>query len=162
MDWMHRTLNWIDHNRWTLAATALAAACLAGLIGCQPTTQGLFSDRPVGREQLEQQVLAGRENLATRRAQLQAEMEQFNARLNRFEQRVDLARSDLHHQEKLRAQMLALLGNAATESLAGNWDPRGFVVPALGLLGAAFGVGKTLDNRRKDRVIRQLKARDAP
>ncbi len=162
MDWMHRTLNWIDHNRWTLAAIALTGVCLAVLIGCQPRTEGLFSDRPVGREQLEQQVLAGREDLAARRAMLQAEMEQFNASLERFEQRVDLARADLQRQEELRSEMLALLGSAASEGLGGSWDPRRFVVPALGLLGAAFGVGKTLDNRRKDRVIQQLETRKSP
>ena len=160
MDLMHTVTRWMDHNRWTLAAMLLAATAIVLLVGCQPRTASLSGQGPVDARQFELEILAGQGDLTARRSDLTGAMERFNADVETFNARVQLGRDDLARQEQVRAELLALLGAAATDAIAGQLDPRGFIVPALGLLGGAFGIGKTLDNRRKDRIIRQLQAGD--
>ncbi|MFP4354073.1 MAG: hypothetical protein ACLFUJ_03030 [Phycisphaerae bacterium] len=162
MDILHRLTNWLDHNRWTFISILLAAAAVAALVGCQPQTAGLLDDRPADPEQFETQVLAGRRQLQDEEGQLQAALARHNAKVEQFVARVEIGRADLQRQLEVRGEILNLLGAAATDAIAGAFDPRAFVIPALGLLGAAFGVGKSLDNRRKDQVIRRLKADGQP
>jgi len=157
MDRIHRITNWMDHNRWTLLSLLLAAGAVAVLAGCRSRTQGLNGAEAVDRAGFEVQVLAGEKQLITQRARLEAAVAEFNGDVERFNAQVDLGRGDLDAQDAVRAELLTLLGNGLTDALAGRLNPAAFVMPGLALLGAALGIGKTLDNRRKDKVIARMK-----
>jgi TolA-binding protein len=161
MDCLHALLKWIDHNRWTLLSLLLIGILIFAGWGCRPRTASLSGDGTVTASQLQAQALEAQQDLVKRRIELESQMQVFNQDVESLEQRLAHAREDLQRQIELRKDILALLGNAATDALDGSFSARGFVVPAISLLAAAFGVGKTLDNRRKDRVIRRLKVENA-
>jgi hypothetical protein len=162
MDLFHRIVRWIDHNRWNVLCLIVAAAIIAAGIACRPRTQSLTGNGQLTYEQFEAEAIAKAGTLAEQRVALTAAVEAFNARAGTFEQQVQRGREDLQRQAKIHAQLIELLGGAATNALSGNFSPQAFIVPGLSLLAAAFGVGKTLDNRRKDRVIRDLKLKADP
>jgi hypothetical protein len=157
MDLFHRIVRWIDHNRWNVLCLIVAAAIVVTGIACRPRTRSLTGDNQVTYEQFEAEAIEKAGTLAEQRTALSAAVQAFNARAETFQQQVRRGREDLERQAKIHAQLIELLGGAATGALSGNFSPQAFIVPGLSLLAAAFGVGKTLDNRRKDRVIRDLK-----
>ncbi len=157
MDVLHNVMNWIDHNRWYVLSSLLASGLILIGLGCEPHTASLTGPEEVSAREFQQEALALEETLTERRIALAARIENFNEDVDSLDRRLQLGREDLRRQYALQEQILATLGSAATSALEGSFSAKAFVAPALGLLAAAFGIGKTLDNRRKDRVIQKLK-----
>jgi hypothetical protein len=157
MDVLHKTVNWIDHNRWYVLSSLLAVGLIFLGLGCEPHTASLTGPEEVTARRFQQEALTQEEALAERRIALEARIESFNEDVDALDRRLQHGWEDLRRQFELRQEAVALLGGSAVSALEGSFSPKAFVAPALGLLAAAFGVGKTLDNRRKDRVIQRLK-----
>jgi hypothetical protein len=155
-DWFHSALKHIDHNRWTYTLMTLAVVGIVWMAGCKPTTNVPFSSEPVTAQELETVAIQQGADFEQQKLQLQAEVASLNEQIKAFNQQVASAEADLAEQQQMRAQFLDLLGAGLTDLAAGTLNPAAFILPGLSLLGAAFGVGKTVDNRRKDRVIREL------
>jgi outer membrane murein-binding lipoprotein Lpp len=157
-DWFHSALKHIDHNRWTYILITVVLVGTFWMAGCQPQTS--FS--PLGQEEvtaqeLEQAVVQQTSEFEQRKLQLQSDVSALNEQIRAFNQQVEIAEADLSKQQQMRADFLRLLGTGLSDLAAGTLNPAAFIIPGLSLLGAAFGVGKTIDNRRKDKVIRDLK-----
>ena len=161
-DIVHTTLKWIDHNRYAVAsviAFLTAMVLVLNLTGCEATTAGLQNgDAPkVSRSEFQRQALVGEKDLAVRRIELEAQMAAFNEEVNAFNQRVEAGQDDLARQDGFQQQLLDTVGLVATSAAEGAFNPAALVPIGIGLLGGALGLGTAADNRRKDKVITELK-----
>ncbi|MBN2559920.1 MAG: hypothetical protein JXQ75_03195 [Phycisphaerae bacterium] len=165
-DLLHRSLTWLDHNRWTVISILLFALLVGGTlstVGCQSTTAGLTPMEPgqaplkVDRGEFHRQTAQGEKDLALRRVQLDAQLAAYNEEVAAFNERVEAGLGDLDRQDELRAQLLETVGVVATGAAEASLNPVSLIPLGIGLLGGALGLGTAADNRRKDRVITDLK-----
>jgi lipopolysaccharide export system protein LptC len=160
MDIIHRITNWADHNRWTLILLLLAGVAIGWLAGCKPQTTLSGHEDPLTRQELQAAVIEKSADFSQAKAELETRAAVLNDRIESFNQQVQLAEADLQEQEQVRLQIIELLGAGLSDAMAGTFNPAMLIVPGLSLLAAAFGVGKTIDNRRKDKVIEDLQRQD--
>ena len=165
-DLLHRTLKWLDHNRWTVISIllfALLVGCALTTVGCQSTTAGLIAAAPgeppakVDRGEFHRQTAQVEKDLALRRVQLDAQLAAYNEEVTAFNSQVQSGQEELDRQDVLRAQLLDIVGVVATGAAEGTLNPVSLIPLGIGLLGGALGLGAAADNRRKDRVITGLK-----
>lgn len=171
-----RLFKGLDHNRYTAIAAALGVT-LVSFAGCQATSTSPYSDKPATRDQIEleridyerQQLLARakREGDAKRRieaiitaanqqvAEISSELtfaqQAEEAAKAKLDAQADLAIADIERREALVVEAINFVNSLP-------------VVQANPLLGTAIGMAATallggvvVDNRRKDKVIKQKK-----
>jgi len=164
-DVVHNVLKWLDHNRYTVTSVLLfilAMGIVVGMTGCQSATMGLAvsadgSTGPVSRSEFERQALVGEKDLAVRRIELDGQVAAFNEEVATFNERVQLGLDDLQRQDAFKAELFDTLGVVAIGAAEGTLNPTALVPIGIGLLGGALGLGTSADNRRKDKVIGNLK-----
>ena len=84
-------------------------------------------------------------------------MAAFNEEIKAFNQRVAAGLEDLARQDAFKAELLDTIGVVAIGATEGTLNPAALVPIGIGLLGGALGLGTSADNRRKDKVITDLK-----
>lgn len=168
-DILNTTLKWLDHNRWTVVSMVMfifMIAAVTGISGCESTTASL-KPGPEGklarvtRDEFNLQVNESEKDLAVQRVQLDAEVEKFNQEIAAFNDRVEAGIEDLDRQDKFRRELLDTAGLLATEAAGAGINPVSLVPIGIGLLGTSLGLGTSADNRRKDKVISDLKTSGA-
>jgi len=143
MDFVHKTLNWADHNRWLVAAAIIGIALSVALIGCQATTQSvLHPETQVTAAELDREALT-----------VQMEAELALKKLEGQTQQLKLAKADIQRQQELRAQIVGIVGAVGTAAAEGAVSPASGIAAAVQLLTLLALGGAVLDNRRKDKVI---------
>lgn len=164
-DVVHKILNWLDHNRYTVAAVLVFIVTMGiviGLTGCQSQTAGLTlaadgTAATVSRSEFERQALAGEKDLAVRRIELDGMVAAFNEEVKAFNERVQAGLEELARQDAFKTELLDTIGVVAVGAAEGTLNPASLVPIGIGLLGGALGLGASADNRRKDKVITNLK-----
>jgi len=168
-DQLHNVLNFVDHNRYTVAAAVvfvLTMAFAVSLTGCEAMTPGL-TETPAGtvpkvtRAEFQRQALIGEKNLAVRRIELESHLAAFNEEVKAFNDRITAGQQDLQRQDEFKQQLLDTVGLVAMSATEGTLNPAALVPIGIGLLGGALGLGTSADNRRKDSVISALKKASA-
>ncbi len=168
-DFVNRTLKWLDHNRWTVVSMVVfifMMAAVTGISGCESTTASLKPGpegqiAKVTRDEFNLQVNEAQKDLAVERVQLDAEVSKFNREIEAFNQRVEAGIEDLDRQDEFRRELLDTAGLFAAEAAGAGINPVSLVPIAIGLLGTSLGLGTSADNRRKDKVITELKTSGA-
>jgi len=164
-DAFHTVLNWVDHNRYTLASILvfiLTMSIVFAMTGCESATTGLTaatdgSAPKVSRSEFTQQALVGEKDFAVRRIELDSLAAKFNEEVAAFNQRVQAGLDDLASQDEFKQQLLDTIGSVAMGASDGTLNPMALVPIGIGLLGGALGLGTSADNRRKDKIITDLK-----
>jgi hypothetical protein len=159
-DVVHAVANWLDHNRYTLAAVLvfiLTMGVVVAMTGCESTTPGLMNTTKVTRAEFERQTLVGEKDFAVKRIELDAQVAAFNEEVAAFNQRIQAGLNDLARQDAFKTELLDTLGTVAIGASDGTLNPMALVPIGIGLLGGALGLGTSADNRRKDKVITDLK-----
>jgi len=164
-DVFHSVLKWIDHNRYTIVSVLvflLTMGIVVSITGCQSTTAGLTAATggtvtKVNRSEFEQQAMVGETELAIRRIELDGSVAAFNEEVKAFNQRIQTGLDDLQQQDEFKQQLLDTIGTVAIGASDGTLNPMTLVPIGIGLLGGALGLGTSADNRRKDKVITNLK-----
>ncbi len=164
-DTVHSVFNWIDHNRYTVASVLvfiLTMGIVFSLTGCQSQTLGLAassdgSTEKVSRSEFQRQALVGEKDFAVKRIELDSMTAAFNEEVNVFNQRVETGLEDLDRQDAFKAELMETIGVVAIGATEGTLNPASLVPVGIGLLGGALGLGTSADNRRKDKVIGDLK-----
>lgn len=164
-DIVHTTLKWIDHNRYAVAsmiAFIVAMGFMIHLTGCEATTAGLMTTADgqtpkVSRSEFQRQALVGEKDLAVQRIELEAQIAAFNEEIRAFNERVAAGLEDLDRQDAFKQQLLDTVGLVAVSATEGTLNPAALIPIGIGLLGGALGIGTAADNRRKDKVITDLK-----
>ncbi|NLW83532.1 MAG: hypothetical protein GXY41_03860 [Phycisphaerae bacterium] len=165
-DVVHTVLNFVDHNRYAVASVLvfiLAMGLVLNLTGCQATTAGLITTADgqtpkVSSAEFQRQALIGEKDFAVQRIELDAQIAAFNEEIRAFNERVAAGLDDLQRQDEFKQQLLETVGLIAVSATEGTLNPAALVPIGIGLLGGALGLGTSADNRRKDKVITDLKA----
>ena len=164
-DAVHTVLNWMDHNRYTVISVLvflLTLGIATSLTGCESATTGLVaasdgSPAKVSRSEFQRQALVGEKDLAIRRIELDGLAAKFNEEVKAFNERIQAGLDDLARQDEFKQQLLETIGTVAMGATDGTLNPMALVPIGIGLLGGALGLGTSADNRRKDKVITELK-----
>lgn len=164
-DAVHSIFNWMDHNRYTVASVLvflLTLGIVTSLTGCQSATTGLTvaadgSTQKVTRSEFQQQALVCEKDFAIRRIELDGLMAAFNEEIKAFNQRVSTGLEDLARQDSCKAELLDSIGVVVIGATEESLSPTALLPIGIGLLGGALGLGTSADNRRKDKVIGDLK-----
>jgi len=163
---LHRMFQWLDHNRWLVISLVIFAVVLGGavsVVGCKSTTAGLIEGVDgtppvqVDRVEFNRQAATVEKDLAIRRVELDGQIAVFNEEVAAFNSRVESGLEDLDEQDEFRSEILNTIGLVATQAAEGSLNPISLIPLGIGLLGGALGLGISADNRRKDRVITDLK-----
>ena len=169
MDILNRALKWIDHNRNVVLALVVVVGLIAGMaamIGCASKTGGVIEAAPgqpvaqVTRQELLVQATTAEKQLAIDRATLDARVAAYNEEVEALNARVELGLADLDRQDEFRGQVIEVIGLVGTQAAAGTINPAALIPLAVGLLGGGLAIGAGTDNRRKDRIIKDLKTDD--
>jgi len=166
-DVLHTVLNWMDHNRYTLASVLVFIVMMGivvGMTGCQSVTSGLVAAADgtapkVSRSEFQRQTLVGEKDFAVKRIELDGQVAAFNEEVAAFNERIQTGLDDLQRQDEFKQQLLETLGTVAIGATDGTLNPVSLVPIGIGLLGGALGLGTSADNRRKDQVITDLKVK---
>ena len=164
-DAVHTVLNWLDHNRYTVMSMLvfiLTMGVVVGLTGCESTTSGLVTTADggnftVSRSEFQRQALVGEKDFAVRRIELDGLAAKFNEEVKAFNERIQAGLDDLARQDEFKQQLYDTIGVVAIGATEGTLNPAALVPIGIGLLGGALGLGTSADNRRKDKVITDLK-----
>ena len=158
MDILHTLTNWIDHNRYKMAAGLLILGILAYGLVCELQTQapdGSGEKITAAEFQLQAGQLAAQ--ATGDRARLMAEVEAFNAQAAAIEARIAAGEADLARQAEIRAELFTIAGGVIAQATAGDITTGGIVGSALAAIGLLGGFGAYADSRRKDTVIKSQK-----
>jgi len=166
-DILHKLMNWIDHNRYTVLSIVLFILTMGAVVamtGCESTTIGLVAasegapPEKVTRSEFQRQALLTEKDFTVQRLQLDMQSAAFNEEVKAFNQQVQAGLEDLQRQDEFKQQLLDTVGIVAVGAADGSLNPASLVPIGIGLLGGALGLGTSADNRRKDKLITDLKA----
>ncbi len=131
---MKKVKKWISHNQGQFISLLICAGVLIYVFGCESKVKSLLKvDKMVTAEELEVEF-------ETEAARLELEIDNLSRLADvRFG---ELARQDAIKQKLMDAALIT------TQSGGIN------VAGVVGLLFSVFGIGATIDNRIKDKVIR--------
>lgn len=125
---------WIRHNQGLFVALLLSIGLLVWTVGCQSKVLSLL----------------GKEKMVTA-AELNLEIEQLSAKLNgeleMLAQRAELKMQELARKDELKRKLFEF---TVLTAQAGQFNPTGLIT----LIGSLIGVGAVVDNRMKDKVIK--------
>lgn len=164
-DAVHAVMNWIDHNRYTLASVLvfiLTMGIVVSMTGCESVTTSLSvaadgTATKVSRSEFERQALVSEKDFAVKRIELDGLAATFNEEVKAFNERIQAGLADLQRQDEFKQQLFDTIGVVAMGATEGTLNPTALVPIGIGLLGGALGLGTSADNRRKDKVITDLK-----
>jgi len=160
-DKFHSLMNLIDHNRYRVCAAILCAAlvCIAVFcVSCSSITPGLAGNDKVDRATLIAQAKEIESDLTAQALELEAEQKNVQAKMLAVQGRLDDGLTDLDRQDATKARLLQLTIKTVSDAAQGNPIDVAASIGALGMLAAGLmGIGSTMDSRRKDKVITDLK-----
>ena len=156
VDLWHKFTKWADYNRYVFFlsfAAILFSAAMMWTIGCQSTSAGLTSDEKVTLPELNRQAVKVQATLDNEKAEIEKQIAMYNAKAAAFAESYEAAADDIQRQDEIKQQLFTgVMG--IVQSVAGGTATIGDTIPiAGGLIGLAFGIGATVDNRRKDAII---------
>jgi hypothetical protein len=163
MDIVSKSTKWMDHNRGTFVAFVVMIVMVGGIlfVGCKSTAPGLVPGVKVDRTELKQQLINAEAGFAAREAEVAAIIGKINADKLAAKQIVDAAVIELDRQDMVTAKFIETVGTVGIGLAEGTMNPMSLIFPAIGLAGAVYGGGKSYDNKNKDRVIAEKKAKTA-
>lgn len=131
---MGKIAEWIRHNQGVASAVVVIVVLAVWVFGCESKVTSLVDPGKM--------VTVAELNL-----ELAAESQRMEAELELLLQRAELKHVELARQDEIKAK---LINFAAITVDAGTVNPAGVV----GLLFSIVGVGAVIDNRIKDKVIK--------
>ena len=131
---MKNLAKWVRHNQFVAVSLIAIAGVMVWTYGCQSKVSSMLEPaKMVNREELN--------------IEIDAEHRRLEAELENLVQRADLKQTELTRQDAIKQK---LINFAAITVDAGTVNPAGVV----GLAFSILGVGAVIDNRLKDKVIK--------
>ncbi|HUS72053.1 MAG TPA: hypothetical protein VMY06_03230 [Sedimentisphaerales bacterium] len=125
---------WISHNQGTFVSLILCLGIAIYTFGCESKVTSLVHENRM--------VTAGELGL-----EVEAEAARLEIELSQLLKRAELKNKEIERRDAIKQK---LMDAALITSQAGKINPAGIV----GLLFSVFGIGATIDNRIKDKVIK--------
>lgn len=151
-DYFHQFLKWISYNRYKIFGTVLACAMVVILFSCEPKTTSIIDPtKEVTADQFHQEY---NDEVSKVERELLL-LEQWSEELA---DKYELGAKDLDQQIEQIEQWLELGSGVVATALSGNPIAWTDILPTAGLLLlSGLTAGSVFDQRRKDRVIKNLK-----
>ncbi len=131
---MKTLTKWIRHNQGMFAALIIASGLLIWTFGCESSVTSLLTpDKMVSRAEL---VL-----------EIEAESRRLESELDALQKRAALKMQQLDRADEIKKKLFEF---AALTAQSGTVNPAG----VLTLAGSVLGFGAVVDNRIKDKVIK--------
>jgi len=124
---------WISHNQGTFVAVIIVVILMVWTYGCVSTIRSPISNKMVTRAELVLEV-----DITVKR---------LEAELNNLQKQAVLQFAELDRQDLIKRKLFEF---AALTAQSGTFNPTGIITLAGSMLGLGFGV----DNRIKDKVIK--------
>ena len=157
-DGMSSMLKFVDHYRYTILSIVLVCLVMGFSLGCESTTTSLRDpSKTVSAQGLQYEAMQITGELQSDRATIDAMIAEHNAQVEMFNAQVELAQADLEQKEAVKAELFAIGGSVLTSAIEGTVNPVSLVGTGLTALALLGGIGASVDNRRKDAKISQLK-----
>lgn len=156
MDWLHKILTVLDHNRFlvmSIIGIALCATLLFSTQGCESTTLPLLGEENITRQELAQQAIQVQTGLDKKKAALDGGIAAYNLEVEALNQQIEAGMADLEAKDKIRADLLNVVAIVGEQAGAGTLNPYALIPLGVGIFGGLLGIGAGLDNRKKDAVI---------
>ena len=131
---MSHIARWIRHNQGLFVALLICGGLLVWTFGCPSKVTSLVDDT--------KKVTAEELNL-----ELEAETARLEAELDMLLKRAKLKQAELARQDAIKAKLFEF---ASITAQSGTFNPAGL----LSLTGSLLGFGAIVDNRIKDKVIK--------
>lgn len=131
---MKQLTTWISHNQGLFVALIICAGLLAWTFGCESMVTSLVD--PVKK------VTAAELDL-----EIESESVRLQAELDQLVKKAQLKRTELARQDEIKKKLFEF---AAISATSGGVNPAGIIT----LVGSLLGVGAVVDNRIKDKVIK--------
>lgn len=125
--------SWISHNQGVCAGVVLSVILLVWTFGCQSTVRSPISDKMVTRQQLTVEV-------GIKARQLESELDALT-------QRAEVSYQELDRQDEIKRKLFQF---ASLTAQTNTVNPMGVIT----LVGTLLGGGLLVDNRIKDKVIK--------
>lgn len=155
IDYVHNGFKWLSNNRYTALGSVIAASSLF-LASCQFTSKDPLTGEKATKEVLVANAEATAKTSIAKYEKLEADFKASLAAMQEADARTiakyEAAVADIERQQQTWTSVLAwvkTVPGVGENPLLGG---------ALGLAGAVFGLGVGVDNRRKDKVIKQAKS----
>lgn len=157
-DYVHNVFSWLEKNRYTALATVVAGSSVF-LASCSFTAKDPLTGTKVTKEELIANVEATATSSVSKYKKLEADFQAQLASLQEADAKTiaqyEAAIADIDRQRETWTSVISWVQQipaVGANPLLGG---------ALGLAGAVFGVGVGVDNKRKDKVIKDLKPKPA-
>lgn len=126
-------LQWIRHNQGMTVALIIACTLLVWTFGCQSKVRSPISDTMVTRPELELEV--------------DIQVKRMEVELDNLQEQAQLKFLALDRQDELKRKLFEF---ASVTAQSGTFNPIGLIT----LAGTLLGLGSVVDNRMKDKVIK--------
>jgi hypothetical protein len=131
---MKTIVKWISHNQGLFVALLISIGLLVWSFGCQSKVGSLIeADKQVTREELQ--------------LELDSEVGRLEAELDILSKQAAVKFGELDRQDEIKRKLFEF---ASITAQAGTLNPAGIIA----LAGSILGFGAIIDNRIKDKVIR--------
>lgn len=124
---------WISHNQGAFVGIIMAVGLLVWTFGCESKVTSPVSNKQVTRSELI--------------VEIKYKVTALETELDRLQEQAQLGFADLDKQEAIKRKLFEF---AALTATTGTFNPTGIIT----LAGTLLGLGTVVDNRIKDKVIK--------
>lgn len=151
-DYFHQALKWVSYNRGKVFGALLAIGVVIFVFGCQIKTTSLVDpSQEVTQDQFHQEYNLLAADLERRYLLMEEEVKELTANY-------EMGATDLDRKAEQRRERIKLAQGIVAAGLTGNPVAWGEVaITGITLLMAGLLTGSVYDQRKKDRVIKNLK-----
>lgn len=160
-DVIHSLLKVVDHERYKLLGLCLGVMSVVSMIGCDIAIRSPFSGEKVTRQAFKLEAVAAELDLESEQAQLKQAQLTYNNKVELHNEQKAAGEEEFVKKEKLQEGFLEIVGGAAVTVVSGGQvNMAQALIAMLSLGGLGTAVGGVADSARKNKVIKDEKAKN--
>jgi len=158
-DSVHKVVKVVDYERGKVIGVVLAFIVVAAVAGCVASVKSPITGERVDRVEFKNEVFASQAELAAMKAQIDADTQAYNVRVDKLTADMVVAEEGFVKYEQLQTGVFNIVGGvASTLATGGAIDTASIVSSLFALGGLGLGVGGLYDSNRKNKIIAEKKA----
>lgn len=160
-DVTHSLLKTIDHERYKLLGLLIGVAIVLSMVGCDIAIRSPFSGEKVTRQEFKLEAVAAEQDLVSTRMHLEQAQLAYNNKVELYNEQKTAGQEQFEEKEKLQTGFIEVLGGLATTlATGGTVNTASVLMSVLALGGVGTAVGGVVDAARKNKVIKEEKAKN--
>ena len=160
-DVVHGSLKFMDHERYKLLGLCIGVAIVLSMVGCDVSIRSPFSGEKVTRQEFSLEAVAMEQDLAVAYMQIEQAQLAYNSKVELHNEQLTAGQEQFEKKEKLQTGFIEVLGGLATTlATGGQVNMASTLVSVLALGGIGTAVGGVVDAARKNKVIKEDKAKN--